>query len=342
MRRNHLDGKDQIGKAPGISEYNADTSNLGPSMIIATHSGKFHADDVWAVAVLELVFPGCTLIRTRDPELIRQADFAVDVGGIWDPQTGRFDHHQKGFAGARQSGVVYASAGLVWKTHGPRCVALIAETHAGHAITEEQAREMAYAIDSDLVQYLDMSDTGAAKNAPGGYGLSAVISGFNPTWLDDQQAGSVEAAEALRQAQFRRGMEFMTDILINAVKYRVGALYAADQVRNAEVLENGRLLFLQNSAMPWATIVRNEMPNVLFVISYSIAEQRYMLHTVPAAQDSFEARKDLPAAWAGLQDAELAAVTGVPDAVFCHNGRFIAAARSFDGALQMARLALLD
>ena len=311
-------------------------------MIIATHSGKFHADDVWAVTVLDLIFPGCELIRTRDPEKILQADFAVDVGGVWDPQTGRFDHHQKGFTGARQSGVVYASAGLVWKEYGARCVARISETHAGYAISAESAQQIAYAIDADLVQYLDMADTGAAKNAPGSYGLSAIVSGFNPTWLDEQKAVSVTAAEDVRLKQFRRAMEFIADILINAVKYRAGAMLAVDLVRNAQMLEDGRLLFLKNGALPWTSVVRNEMPKVLFVISYSIAEQRYMLHTVPATTDTFEARKDLPAAWAGLQAKELAAVTGVADAVFCHNGRFVAAAGSFEGALQMARLALQE
>jgi uncharacterized UPF0160 family protein len=82
------------------------------------------------------------------------------------------------------------------------------------------------------------------------------------------------------------------------------------------------------------------MPKVMFVISHSLAEQRYMLHTVPVSPESFDARADLPASWAGLRDAELAAVTGVPDARFCHNGRFIAAAKSYDGALAMAKLAL--
>lgn len=309
-------------------------------MIIATHSGKFHADDVWAVAVLDLVFPGCELIRTRDPARIDAADFAVDVGGIWDPQHGRFDHHQKGFAGARQSGVIYASAGLVWKEYGARCVALLAQAHAGHALAAKEAQDIAYAIDNDLVQYLDMSDTGAARNAPGGYGLSAVISGFNPNWMDEERAGSAAAMEELRQRQFRRAMECITDVLVNQVKYRVGSLLAVEQVRQAERLEDGRLLLLKNGALPWASIVRHEMPNVLFVISHDRTEQRYMLHTVPATTDTFEARRDLPAAWAGLRDAELAAVTGVPDAVFCHNGLFIAAAVSFEGALAMARQAL--
>jgi len=309
-------------------------------MIIATHSGKFHADDVWAVAVLDLVFPGSELVRTRDAKVIEAADFAVDVGGIWDPDSGRFDHHQKGFQGARPSGVVYASAGLVWKTYGPRCVSLLAEQRTGSSLTPEQAREIASAIDSDLVQYLDMSDTGAAKNAPGGYGLSAVVSGFNPGWLDDQAAGSAQAADALRLTRFRRAMEFIADIIGNGVAYRVGAMLAVQQVRQSERLEGGRVLFLENAALPWAGIVRNEMADVLFVISHSLADQRYMIHTVPTSSDTFEARKDLPTSWAGLQGEGLATATGVPDAVFCHNNLFIAACKSYDGIREMARQAL--
>lgn len=311
-------------------------------MIIATHSGKFHADDVWAVMVLDLLFPGCELVRTRDLERIAAADFAVDVGGVWEPQAGRFDHHQKGFAGARQSGVLYASAGLVWREHGARCVALLAQSRLGHALADKDAQDIAYAIDADLVQYLDMSDTGTARNAPGGYGLSAVVSGFNPNWLDEQQAGGGAASEALRQQQFVRAMEFVADVLVNQVRYRVGSMLAASLVRHGRRLEGGHLLFLENAALPWSSIVRKEMPEVLFVISYSMTENRHMLHTVPAAADTFEARRDLPAAWAGLQGAELAAACGVNDAVFCHNGRFIAAAISFEGALQMARLALAE
>jgi uncharacterized UPF0160 family protein len=68
---------------------------------IATHSGSFHADDVFGVGILMGVFPSHTLVRTRKQELIDAADFAVDVGGSWDAAKGRFDHHQRGFDGAR-------------------------------------------------------------------------------------------------------------------------------------------------------------------------------------------------------------------------------------------------
>ena len=311
-------------------------------MLIVTHGGKFHADDAWAVAVLNILFPDADIVRTRDPAIIATGDFVVDVGGVWDPAAGRFDHHQKGFDGARGSGVPYASAGLVWREYGPRCVAALAHAHAGRTLSDDTAREIAWAIDSDLVQYLDLSDVGAARNAPGSYGLSAIVSGFNPNWMDEQRLGYGAPAEAYRDAQFRRVLGMLSDLMINAVKYRVGALLAVEQVRNAEVLEGGRVLYLKNGALPWTAIVRKEMPNVLFVISYNVGEQRHMIHTVPVSAESFDARADLPAAWAGLRDADLAAVTGVPDAGFCHNGRFIAAAKSFDGILDMARQALRE
>jgi len=311
-------------------------------MVVVTHSGKFHADDAWAVAVLFILFPDSELVRTRDPAIIEAADFAVDVGGIHDPASGRFDHHQKGFDTARPTGVPYASAGLVWRDYGARCVAALALEHTGQILAPDACQQMAYAIDADIVQYLDLSDVGAAKNAPGGYGLSAVVSGYNPNWMDEQRLGYGEASDAYRLAQFRKAMAMLTDIMINSVKYRVGALLALAQVRGAEVLEDGKVLFLTNGAMPWTTVVRKEMPKVLFVISHSIAEQRYMIHAVPLNAESFDARADLPAAWAGLRDADLARVTGVPDATFCHNGRFIAAARTYDGIRALARLALQD
>jgi uncharacterized UPF0160 family protein len=209
-------------------------------------------------------------------------------------------------------------------------------------LKEDDALQIAYAIDADVVQYLDLSDVGAAKNAPGGYGLSAVISGFNPNWLDEQRLGYGAETEAFRLSQFRRAMAILTDVMVNGVKYRVGSLLALEQVRQSELLEGGKVLFLKNGALPWTAVVRKEMPKVLFVISHNLAEQRFMIHTVPVSPDNFDARADLPEAWAGLRDAELAAVTGVPDAGFCHNGRFIAAAKSFEGVRAMAKLALQE
>ncbi len=65
-------------------------------MIIATHNGKFHADEVFAISLLRRLerFAEAEIIRTRDTELLKTADVVVDVGGQYDPATDRYDHHQ--------------------------------------------------------------------------------------------------------------------------------------------------------------------------------------------------------------------------------------------------------
>ena len=77
-------------------------------MLAVTHSGKFHADDVlaWAL-ILEFFAPEATLKRTRNEDEIKKADIVFDVGGIFDPQTMRFDHHQSSYQGP------LSSAGMV-------------------------------------------------------------------------------------------------------------------------------------------------------------------------------------------------------------------------------------
>ena len=78
------------------------------SLSVATHSGPFHADDVLAWAMVRcFVDESATLVRTREPELIERSDMVMDVGGIYDPSSLRFDHHQQSYQGP------LSSAGMV-------------------------------------------------------------------------------------------------------------------------------------------------------------------------------------------------------------------------------------
>src|SRR3989344_3542872 len=89
---------------------------------VATHSGPYHADDVFAVAALDILLDPeeIIIIRTRDPKIIDQADYVVDVGAKYDSSLKRFDHHQMEGAGERPSTIPYASFGLVWKEYGEK------------------------------------------------------------------------------------------------------------------------------------------------------------------------------------------------------------------------------
>lgn len=74
-----------------------------------THTGVFHADEVMATAILLKARGELNLMRTfKVPEDISEDVIVYDIGG------GKYDHHQKGGNGARENGVPYSSAGLLW------------------------------------------------------------------------------------------------------------------------------------------------------------------------------------------------------------------------------------
>ncbi|MNR71816.1 hypothetical protein D3C71_24940 [compost metagenome] len=313
--------------------------------IIATHSGSHHADDCFGVAVLRMLHPDARIVRTREPQLIAAADYAVDVGGEWDPSRGRFDHHQKGFVGKRaNSGVVYASAGLVWEAQGRQLIAML-----NPDLSEQDVQVIHWNIDDELVQHLDMADTGAAQGAPGLFGLSALLAQFNRTRVENEGlaafAGPDRAYELTERARFDAFMgavavtqQLLQRVIAQAYDERLGNKL----VREGERLFGGAVLVLPVASLSWAKVVCEEMPEVLFVVYPDSSDRQYQVRTVPVEPESFKARRDLPAAWAGLRDQALADLTGVPDAVFCHNGRFIGGAVSKEGAIAMAKLALQD
>src|ERR1700743_3805913 len=84
---------------------------------LITHSEDFHTDDVFATALLLELFPDAEVIRSRDEAVIATGDIVYDVGKVYDPALGRFDHHQAQ-AGKRENGIIYSSFGLLWREYG--------------------------------------------------------------------------------------------------------------------------------------------------------------------------------------------------------------------------------
>ena len=285
--------------------------------IVVTHSGNFHADDVFSVAALKSVFPTFTLIRTRDKEVIAKADVVIDVGGEHDAATDRFDHHQRGGAGERDNGVPYSSFGLIWQKYGL-------------AICNDN-QELANAIDAGLVSTIDAIDCGHVKGVAEGISLSQTISMFNPTW---QEEGDFDAG-------FNEAVDFAARILARAIAAASGGLNAkaivAEAIKNAQ---DPRVIVLEKYT-PWKKTVHALSEQALYMV-YPSQSGQWMIQTVPVEPGSFEDRKSLPKPWAGLSDAELQAETGIKDAMFCHNGLFIAGTASFESTMKMAALALQE
>ena len=70
------------------------------SVNVITHPAPHHADEVFAVAMLSFVLKDVRVFRTRDPEEIKKANKNIiicDVGGKYDSDNNKFDHHQADF-----------------------------------------------------------------------------------------------------------------------------------------------------------------------------------------------------------------------------------------------------
>jgi uncharacterized UPF0160 family protein len=161
--------------------------------------------------------------------------------------------------------------------------------------------------------------------------VSGVVGALNPSWDEDldQAAEDARFAEAVALAQGILERQVAGAAAFQRARELVrAAIAAADDPRVVELPSN----------MPWRETVVAEAPDARLVV-YPKSDGWGMV-AVPVAAGSFDNRMDLPAAWAGLTGAELAAVTGVDDALFAHTARFYASAASREGVLALARAAL--
>lgn len=283
--------------------------------MIATHNGNFHADDVFSVAAIEMIYPSFTLIRTRDAELIAGADIVIDVGGEYDAERDRFDHHQRGGAGERENGIPYSSFGIIWKKYG-------VDICQGN-------QDVANAVDAGLVSTIDAIDCGHVEGVQQGISLSQTIGMFNPTWQEESHVDTC----------FDEAVAFASRVLTRFIAAASGGISAKEVVAKAiDEAADPRVIVLEKY-VPWKRTVHALSEEALYVV-YPSQTGEWRIQTVPVEPGSFEDRKSLPKAWAGLSDKELQDVTGIDDAMFCHNGLFIGGAESFESTMKMAAMAL--
>ena len=199
---------------------------------IATHDGKFHADDVFAVAALLLLEKGASVVRTRNEAKLAEADIVVDVGGVSDIDRNRFDHHQMLGAGVRENGIPYAAFGLVWKKFGNEL--------SGN-------EEVAAQVDTVLVAPIDANDNGinlsTPKSAgPSPYDISDAIRSFVPTWQEDQNT----VATAFDQAVF-----FARRIITREVRRAEAIIAGQHKVTDAYRASSDKRLILLDEDYSW-------------------------------------------------------------------------------------------
>lgn len=290
-------------------------------VIIATHNGKFHADDVFAVALLLQLFPKAEVVRTRDEAVLASADLVLDVGGAYDPAAHRFDHHQN-TSGGRPNGVLYSAFGLLWKEYG-----------LGFCGGDQDLWQR---IDGHLVQAIDANDNGQdlyrisdLKVRP--IELSEIIGLFNPLTLTSDEEFDT---------QFPVAVQLATTVLLRIRAKTADTIAGEREFLEAYAASPDRRYVVLDRFVPHAGIA-SKQDDLLFVV-FPNANGDWAIKTVQKTSASYESKVLLPQAWRGLRFEELARVTGVPDSVFCHKVGFIGAAHGREGALELLRQALVE
>lgn len=287
---------------------------------LATHNGSFHCDDVVAFVILALMFDHHTLTRTRDKDLLKQQDIVFDVGG------GSLDHHftDKPY---RETGIPYAAAGLVWRTYGLKLLLKLAP-----ALTDEERVTVHRDMDELFFQGIDAVDNGVnVETSLPLIALPLIVDGFNPRFDSDEE----------EDAAFYRAAATVKVIFLNFLNSRLERYRARELVKTAfQNRKNPRVLVLDKGA-PWleALLALDIQEEVLFVV-FPDKHRGYRIQTVKKDPSSFDARKNLPASWAGLEGNNLGQMIGIDDAIFVHPARFIGGALSFESVMKMAKLAL--
>lgn len=290
---------------------------------IVTHNGPYHCDDVFAVATVCLFLGEDTpveITRTRDQNVIENGDFVLDVGGYYNEEERVFDHHQDGGGGKRKNGVPYASFGLVWKKYGAE-------------ICKDE--EIAERLDRKLVQFIDAEDNGVkvSKNIFEGVNVYSVFDyfiSFSPTW--NEKDTDVDYV-------FKECVDMAVNLLKREIKIARDMKKAEVVVRDCYDKSEDKRIIVLDKYYPWKEVIV-KFPEPLFIVYPSFKGDSWHAQTVPVENDIFKSRKTFPESWAGKRDAELVEISGVKDAVFCHNKFFLVVARSKEGAIILAKKAL--
>lgn len=263
---------------------------------VGVHDGSFHADEVSACALL--IYFGLVdkdkVIRTRNPDILKTCEYVCDVGGVYNSEIKRFDHHQVEYKGE------LSSAGMVLSyLKDQNIISLPLYEHLNHS----------------WIMGVDAHDNGRCSVDIGTSTFSHIIANFMPIGYDaSEKELNLCFTEALEFTLAHLGRMLERFTYIRSCKKEVEeAMRASDEVLYFDHL------------LPWMDLFfelgGDEHP-ARFVIMPS--SSGWKLRGIPPnSKDRMKVRQPMPEKWAGLLDEKLAEVSGIPGAIFCHKGRFI-------------------
>jgi len=280
---------------------------------LGIHDGAFHADEVTASALLVIydLVDRDKIIRTREPDKLAVCEYVCDVGGIYDVEKKRFDHHQAQYQGD------LSSAGMVLqflKQNG--------------TITDP----VYDFFNNTLVKGVDAHDNGRSPQLVGLCSFSHVIANFNPC--------SYDATVAQQEASFQEVLSFVIGHLTRNKERFEYNLSCQKLVQTA--MAEGKLCLMFEKAIPWFEsffALGGQKHPACFIIMPT--REGWKLRGIPPNyKDRMRVRIPLPNGWAGLLGEQLQEASKIEGAIFCHKGRFTSVWKTKQDAIKALKIVL--
>ncbi|CAF2133701.1 unnamed protein product [Rotaria magnacalcarata] len=326
---------------------------------IGTHNGHFHCDEIFACFLLKTLprYADAEIIRSRDPKVLAECDTVVDVGGIFNAEQKRFDHHQKTFTETFNSlqpdkpwTIRLSSAGLIYVHFGREIIIeLLKKENIEDGAKDHLTDILFEKLYETFVLEIDAIDNGVDIGENMKYkihtNLSTRVGYFNPAWNDPNPLEKEDTG-------FKQAMEMIGREFLDKFHYYIHQWWPARALlekaitKRFETDPSGSIIALECSS-PWRDHLfdiekeqKETLGDTIKYVIYADASKSWRIQAVPLSNKSFENRLSLPKQWQGLRDDELSAKANIPGCIFIHASGFIGGNATYDGALAMARRSL--
>lgn len=315
---------------------------------IGTHNGTFHCDEVLGCYMLKQLpnYKDADIVRSRDKKILDDCDIVIDVGGVFDPSSDRYDHHQRDFAQSMNSlnpkykwTTKLSSAGLVYFHFGRD---VLKEILAPKVLDIEIMDKIYSKIYEGFVEEVDAVDNGIDQydGTPKYHvttTLGARVSRMNPSWTEEEydEDGLFYSAMTMVGNEFKSRVLSLVDIWLPA-----RSIVEKSIENRFDVHKSGEIIILPRFC-PWKNHLfdleeESEIKPAIKYVIYGDAAKNWRVQCVPNGRGTFENRLSLCADWRGIRDDKLSELSGIKGCIFVHASGFIGGNKTMEGALEMA------
>ncbi len=324
--------------------------------VIGTHSGSFQADEAMGCFLLRQLpeYRLSRIVRSRDPKILETCDIVIDVGGVYDHDKLRYDHHQRGYDERFDEGkdgngrcTKLSASGLVYRHYGKEVI------KAHYPSLSSEHLDLVYVkLYNSLLEALDAIDTGVEMSAGelvynDSTGLSSRVGRLNPRWNEVNENGEApDPDERFLKASDLCGQDF-----VSVMTKIVESDLPAREVVEKAVLErlktdaSGEIISFPSGGLPWKGHLyelekQHKLDKLVKFVLYTDQGGMWRVQAVTVEGTLFENRLGLPEEWRGVRDEDLEKLTNIKGCRFVHAAGFIGGNTFYEGALEMARVAL--